>query len=146
MPAPQYDGVQVTIGGKQLVLPPMSAKTARAHWDRIQAMQQPGAMPLPDQLELTTVLVWECLRRNYPDLPFQEVVDHVDVANYDELSAMCFGRGAWLRWVDMQAVLQGNGMAPQTLTTAGAPADGTGAPSTPASPPPPAGDPETSTS
>lgn len=146
MTAPLHDGVQVTIGGEQLVLPPMSAKTARAHWDRIQAMQQPGAMPLPDQLDLTIDLVLACLLRNYPEMTHDRVADHVDVANYDELSAMCFGRGSWLRWVEMQAVLQGNGMAPQTLTTAGAPADGTGAPSTPASPPPPAGDPETSTS
>lgn len=146
MTTPLHDGVQVTIGGEQLVLPPMCAKTARTHWDRIQAMQQPGVMPLPDQLDLAIDLVLACLHRNYPALSRDLVVAHVDVANYDELTAMCFGRGSWLRWVEMQAVLQGNAMAPQTSVTADLPEAGAGAPSTPPSLPPPAGDSPTSAS
>lgn len=134
-----HDGVAITIAGQERVLPPMCSKTARAHWERIQAMQS-GKMDLPDQLELTIDLVHACLLRNHPELVRDQVEQHVDVGNYDELGAMCFGRGAWLRWVEVQAQLSGNVRLPPAPE-----ADGRGASSTPASPPPPAGDSMTST-
>ncbi len=136
-----HDGVAVTLCGQALVLPPMSAKAARQHWDRIKAMQS-GELGLPDQLELTIDLVHACLLRNHPELSREMVEEHVDVGNYDELGAMCFGRGAWLRWVEVQAQLAGNVLPPPATLGAG----GTGASSTPASPPPPAGASATSTS
>lgn len=141
MSAAPHDGVAVTIGGVNRVLAPMLAPTARRLWDRIKAMQS-GSMDLPDQLELTIDMVHACLQRNHPDLSREAVEQHVDVGNYDELGAMCFGRGAWLRWVEVQAQLSGNVPPPPVKTGA----DGRGDSSTPASPPPPAGGSETSTS
>ena len=133
-----HDGVAVRVAGLELVLPPMSAQTAKAHWARITAMQS-GQMDLPDQLELTIDLVHACLLRNHPEVTLEMVEQHVDVGNYDELGAMCFGRGAWLRWVEVQAQLAGNVLPPPAPE-----ADGRGVSSTPASPPPPAGGSETS--
>jgi nitroimidazol reductase NimA-like FMN-containing flavoprotein (pyridoxamine 5'-phosphate oxidase superfamily) len=139
--AVDYDGMPVVIAGKTYILPAMSAKTARRHWERIEKMQQPAGLPLVDQLDLTADLVHECLLRNYPELARNVVDDHIDVSNYAELSAMVFGRGAWLRWVEAQELLRGNWLAPQA-----GPTDGTGVLSTPASPPPLAGDTATSMS
>lgn len=134
----RFPGLPVVLGGRQYVLPPISAKAGKAYWQRIQAMQ---AGTDPDPLGLVADLVVACLRRNYPEVDADEVADLVDMDNMDELSAKVFGAGAFRRWCAMQQpAAEGNAQAPQPTVA------GTGAPSTHPSPPPPDGDGPTSTS
>ena len=146
MPAEQnvkYPGLPVVAGGTTYTMPPLCAADSRRYWSRIQAMQ---AGTEPDPLGLVADLVTACLRRNYPEVVPELVADFVDMDNIDELSSKCFGAGAFKRWAAMQAAAAaadaGNVRAPQPMTT---PA-GTGAPSTPPLPLPPAGDSPTSMS
>jgi hypothetical protein len=139
-----FEGVFVMLGADARILPALSAAAARLHWDRIRAMEQGSE---PDPIGLTVSLVTACLQRNYPEVTQEWVADRVDMENWELLSVAVFGRGAYRRWVDAQKALQaqrgdpeGNLPAPQPMPVAG------GAPSTPASPPQPAGATATSTS
>jgi len=142
--APSLEGLSITLAGQPWVMPSLNAVSARRHWERIRAMETSSE---PDPIGLTVTLVAECLRRNYPTVTDEWVDEHVDMDNWEALSAAVFGRGAFRRWADAQrdrtaneGANPGNAPAPQPL-----PADGTGAPFTPASPPLPAGPSSTST-
>jgi hypothetical protein len=133
------EGLSITLGGRPWVMPSLNATSAKRHWERIQAMENATER---DPIGLTVTLVAECLRRNYPSLSDEWVSDHVDMDNWESLSAAVFGRGAFRRWADKQRArdagdAQGNAEALQIL--------GTGAPSMPALPLPPAGPSSTST-
>jgi hypothetical protein len=136
-PAP---GVDITLGGRCLVMPPMNGGTISQHWDALQAALQSG--DLDAAVSLTRQIAWECLRRNYPTIPAEWVDANVDLDNWEGISQAAIGQGAFRRWLATLAERgdAGNALAPQPPATAG-----TGAPSTPASPPPPAGPSSTST-
>ena len=135
--APKLAGLPVTIDGVEHTMPPLSAATSKRYWDRIVAMQRGEE---PDPLGLTALLVADCLRRNYPEITDDFVAGFVDMDNFDELGAKVFGKGSFARWAQLMAAAEGNAQAPQPTIEAG-----TGAPSTPTSLPPPAGDSPTST-
>lgn len=137
-PQPRLPGLPVRLGGIEYTMPCLNSATARRYWDRINAQQRGEE---PDPLGLTALLVAACLRRNYPEVTDDEVAENVDFDNVDELIVKCFGKGAFSDWCARMAAIEGNAGAPQTTKEAG-----TGAPSTPPSPPPPAGDFPTSTS
>lgn len=123
-------GLPITLGGQAYTMPCINAATSRLYWQRIVAMQSGHE---PDPLGLVAALVLACLRRNYPQLTEDDVEDHLDLDNLDELSTKVFGAGAWAKWCEAQAT-SGNPTAPPATAIAG-----TGAPSTPASPLPPDG-------
>jgi hypothetical protein len=142
--SPSLEGLPITLAGHPWVMPSLNAASARRHWERIRAMETGSEA---DPIGLTVTLVGECLRRNYPAVTDDWVAEHVDMDNWEALSAAVFGRGAFRRWADAQREhatslerAPGNAPAPQPLL-----ADGTGAPSTPASPLPLAGPSNTST-
>lgn len=132
-----HQGLPVELAGVVYTMPSLNAAAAKRYWPRIQAME---ANTEPDPLGLVASLVHACLLRNYPDLPEAVVSENVDMDNFEQLSSKVFGAAAFRKWCDAQAAAQGNAEAPQPQATAG-----TGAPSTPASPPPPGTDSPTST-
>ena len=134
---PSLEGLPVTLAGHAWVMPSLNAASARRHWDRIRAMETGTET---DPIGLTVTLVAECLRRNYPAIAEDWVAEHVDMDNWEALSAAVFGRGAFRRWADAE-VARGNVPALQLVSAAA----GTGAPSMPASPLPPVGPSSTST-
>lgn len=138
--AAPYPGTPVTIGGVVYIVPAMSVSTARQHWDRIEQAQA-GKLTGPDLFDLTLDLLFACLRRNHPEVQIEMVAEHLDVDNHAELNAMCFGRGAWLRWVELNAL--GNGLLALPEGGQGV-TGGSGATSSPPSSPPLAGDSPTS--
>jgi hypothetical protein len=137
MGAPQYPGFPVVIGGVEYTMPALSAKAAKVLWPRMLALQEGKES---DPLGLAAAVAHACLVRNHPELTEEAVAEHVDLDNYEKLLAQSGGKGSFRRWCDQQLAAEGNGR-PQPMAT-----DGTGAPSTPASPLPPGGAGETSTS
>jgi hypothetical protein len=136
-----FEGIFIMLGGLARIIPPLNAVAARRHWERITAMENDQD---PDPIGLTVTLVAECLRRNYPETTDEWVDQHVDMDNWEALSSAVFGRSAFRKWADRQAA-GGNDPALHPLQLLKAAAL-IGAPSTPASPPLPAGATATSTS
>ncbi|MEY2891168.1 MAG: hypothetical protein RJA98_1076 [Pseudomonadota bacterium] len=136
-------GLPVVVGGTSLIMPPLSAREARLHWDRLRALERGEE---ENALEVVALVVHACLQRNYPAITLDEVEEAVDMDNMSELLSKASGQGAFRRWCEQQAALQaadaGN-VATQLQTPVTA---GTGEASMPPSPPSPAGDLPTSTS
>ncbi len=137
---PLVAGTPIQLGGRDYVMPPMSIDDAELYWGRLEAAAAGGLL---NEMKLTATLVTACLRRNYPEVTEADVRPHVDFDNWAALSAAVFGSGSFRAWCDQQRAkaTAGNPLAPQPTAAAG-----TGAPSAPASPPPPAGTSETSAS
>jgi hypothetical protein len=132
------DGLSVILAGLPHVMPPLNGATARKYWDRIKAMETGQEA---DPVGLTITLVAACLRRNYSGITEEWVGEHVDMDNWEGLSAAVFGHGAFRRWADAQAA-QGNDHALQRFNLTAI----SGALSSLASPPSPAGASSTSAS
>ncbi len=128
MGAPQFPGFPVVINGVERTMPALSAKAAKVLWPRMLALQEGKE---PDPLGLAAAVAHACLVRNHPELTEDEVAEHVDLDNYEQLLAQAGGKGSFRRWCDQQVAAEGNAQ-PQPMAT-----DGTGAPFTPASPLPP---------
>lgn len=130
---PRYKGFPLDLPAGTVTVPAMSAGTLEDLEDRINALQA-GTEPRP--VQLVVELLHRCLRRNYPDMSIEPIRDHVDLDNWPELLAMVMGESGYRQWVEIEAAA-GNVRALQiqaTLTTTAT--AGTGAPSTPTSPPP----------
>ncbi len=141
VPGAKFPGLLVTLGDRQLVMPPLNAKAAKAFWPRMLALQTGEER---DILDLGAGVTHACLVRNYPELTRDQVDEWVDLGNVEELLAKAGGEGSFKRWCDQQLAAQaaaGNAM-PQATTAA---TPGTGAPSTPPLPPLPGIDSPTST-
>lgn len=132
------EGLPVILAGLPHVMPPLNGAAAKKYWDRIQAMQTGQEA---DPIGLTITLVTACLRRNYSGITEEWVAEHVDMNNWEGLSAAVFGHGAFRRWADAQAA-QGNAQALQWFDRTAI----SGAVSSLASPPSPAGASSTSAS
>ena len=132
-----HDGIEVKLGGRIYIMPALSAAASKRYWERIEALR---AQRESDPMGLTIQLVAACLSRNYPEIDEAWVEQHLDLDNWESLSTAVFGQKAFRRWIEAQQAAAGNVPAPQPVA---APA-GTGAPSTPVSPPSPAGDTPTS--
>jgi hypothetical protein len=138
----KFAGLEVQLGGTTYVMPPLSAKAAKAYWPRMLALQ---AGTEEDVLDLGAGVAHACLARNYPEITREQVDELVDLGNVEELLAKAGGNGSFKRWTQQQLALQaaeGNAATHPPAPAAG----GTGAASTPASPPPPGGASPTSTS
>lgn len=131
-------GLPVTLNGMELTMPSLNARAARLYWPRVEAFQRGEEA---DPLGLVAAMVHACLQRNYPDITEDDVADGVDMDNLDELAVKVMGKGSFRNWCAQQAKAEAGNVAAPAAATAG-----TGATSTPASPPPPAGALETSTS
>lgn len=116
MSADHYHGVPVVVAGTTYAMPPLSARIARQYWPRLQAFQ---AGDESDPLGLVGEVVLACLRRNYPDIDADAVLDAVDMDNLDSWLARAFGAGTWRQWVDKQRAAAGNAQ-PVEMATPGA--------------------------
>jgi hypothetical protein len=124
-------GVSIILAGQQYVLPPINAATHRLYADRLRAFE---AGEEQDPLGLVACLVQAALRRNYPAIADNLADEYVDIDNANMLMSACMGQRSWRKWLELQAQSE-----LQAGKTPVAMEDGTGAPSTPASPPPPDG-------
>ncbi len=80
-----HEGVQITLGGKQFVLPPMSLVTRKKDISTRKAMAD-GYDELMEQDLLLEVIV-ETLQRNYPDVTTAAIEPLTDFAELVEAYA-----------------------------------------------------------
>jgi hypothetical protein len=92
------DGKPFVIGGRELIVPPLSVALARKHRDIIDAL---GAKSQFDTLLDMSVLIHAALARNYDDVSLEFVQEWVDFGNCAALMQALFG----------QALQPGNGPA-----------------------------------
>ncbi|MDP3650524.1 MAG: hypothetical protein Q8R67_02465 [Rhodoferax sp.] len=71
------DGVDVLLGGVIYILPPCSLATLKRHTKGIDAMQRSSFDFSEASVDTILNLVFEALRRNYPDITPEFVAEHL---------------------------------------------------------------------
>lgn len=75
----EHEGVVVTLGKRQYVLPPMTIKTRRMEIATRKALEQ--AYNEASEQDLMVAVLHETLKRNYPSM----LIDVVESATYDQI-------------------------------------------------------------
>lgn len=134
MDDPRFSGVDVSIGGTVRTVPPLGIRKLRVMLPRIQSMEfDASGLPTEASEETAYDLIHAALKRNYPDLDREELIDALDIFSFPKaLDAVMGGSGL----VKVPAGNASRAPVPQS----------TGMPSTPASAPSSDGPGSTSTS
>lgn len=78
MPAPDFEGFDLKLGGTAYVLPPLSFKAMKASKARLRAIADATSQD-PDEMQDAFVdVIHAALRRNYPEMPRDLVEDSLD--------------------------------------------------------------------
>jgi hypothetical protein len=122
------DGVQIRMGGREFLVPPLNLKTIRRLEPKLANLSTVNPSD-PSNLDDVVEIVHAALSRNYPDLGRDEIEDLLDMGNLNEV---------------IVAIMGISGLKKKSTIDPGSPSDG--GTSTGTSPPAPAGDGATSTS
>jgi len=78
-----FEGVPMTIGGRDFMVPALSLKQVRALRQEIESLTAipPGGAITDKQIETTVSLVHAALSRNYPALTLDQVFEMIDLRN-----------------------------------------------------------------
>jgi hypothetical protein len=111
----KFKGIKLTLGGKDLVVPPLNFRSLQQLQDRLATFS--GGVD-PESINLVVDATHEALKRNYPDMTRDDVIDGLDLENMLGV---------------MEAVMDVSGMKRKAMEAAeAAPADpSTGPSSTP---------------
>jgi hypothetical protein len=92
-PAPRFAGQDVNLGGTNFVVPPLALGALKTLLPKIQKLSI-GADGVPDlsQVEDLLEVCLAALRRNYPELTLVELVDIVDLVNFQPLVKAVMGQ------------------------------------------------------
>jgi hypothetical protein len=77
----KYDGITITLAGKDYVAPPMNLRTLQKFAPQLGAIMSGNGAETLENVGAIIEVVHACLIRNYPDLTIDDVADMLDVAN-----------------------------------------------------------------
>lgn len=78
-------GVEITLGRKQLIMPPCGMNVLSKNWAQIQSLQNGGAVDAA-QITLVIDIVHGAVKRNYPEISRAEVEEHITLDNLQDLT------------------------------------------------------------
>lgn len=120
-------GTRILLGGAERVVPVLNLALSRKHWATLEAI----ASSEDDVINngRLAALVGDNLRRIDPSITDEQVEEWLDMDTLPAVYAAMKGQGAYRQWCEAYVAALGNAPAPQS------PSPGTGAPSSPPSPP-----------
>lgn len=74
----KFKGIKLTLGGRDLVVPPLNFRSLQQLQERLAKFS--GGVD-PESLDIVVDSTWEALKRNYPELTRDEVIDFLDLEN-----------------------------------------------------------------
>lgn len=77
----KYPGAKITLGGKEYIMPAMSLRSIKEKVGAINDISAKGGVPTPEDVDVMAELVHTCLKRNYPDIELDFILDSVDMGN-----------------------------------------------------------------
>jgi hypothetical protein len=89
MTEPRFEGVKITLGGREFVVPPLNFKSLRKFLPHIQAVQTESD---PEKMmDLYEEILQSALARNYPEITKEELDEVLDFSNIQEVFAAIMG-------------------------------------------------------
>lgn len=113
-PKNKRGGAWITFGTEAYRVPPLAFASVQELQGRIAAMQgMTGGQPSQDQMDTVVDVVFAAIKRNYPDMPREQIADMLDLQNYQEVL------GAVLNIAGFKAATPGepSGEAPASIGT-----------------------------
>ena len=81
---PKFEGLPITIGGTEYIVPPLSFKQVKALQPEIEKLSKITAESATNSTEATEVMIkiiHSALQRNYPELTVEALEDMLDLGN-----------------------------------------------------------------
>lgn len=89
-------GVQMDMGGTQYTVPPLNLRIFFAHESDIDVLTHPGQNGTVAYTKAAVAVLHECLKRNYPDIGIDVLMDAVDYPQLPSLIAAIFGQSGFV--------------------------------------------------
>lgn len=83
-------GQAVVLGGREYIVPPLTLYWVRHFAERLKALDLSGGMD-PDKLDLIAQVVHAALKRNYPGMTFDELLEQIDLGNVQRVFEAVMG-------------------------------------------------------
>lgn len=77
-------GVEMELGGEMKTIPPLSLGAVQRLLPKLQAFQKDGTMT-DENMSLIADVVGSALRRNYPETTNEQVLDMLDMENFQPI-------------------------------------------------------------
>jgi hypothetical protein len=85
-------GLEITMGGKDWVIPALTLKQVREIHPRLIALDLKNDPLSGEAIDVAIDLVHLGMSRNYPEITREEVGELVDMANFPKIAAYLLGR------------------------------------------------------
>lgn len=88
-------GQQVNIGGTEYTVPPLNLRLFFEHKDNINVLTHPGAHDIVEYTNAAIAVLHDCLKRNYPDVSRDSLLDGVEYPDLPRLVGVIFGQSGF---------------------------------------------------
>lgn len=85
------DGVTITMGGAEYIVPPLTFRQLRALQKNIETLGKVESSISSDQMESICTLVYTALSRNYPKFKKSDLEDLLDLGNVGKIIGAIMG-------------------------------------------------------
>jgi hypothetical protein len=82
---PKYEGVPVYLDGREYIVPSLSVRQFREHYAKLTAPQAAGET-VAQFLEDRIPIICAALRRNYPGVTEDQLLDIIDLGSFDVIT------------------------------------------------------------
>lgn len=89
-------GISVNLGGTDYTVPPLNLRLFFAHEKDIETLTHPAASGTVEYTKAAVTVLHECLKRNYPDMDRDALLDAVDYPQLPGLIAAIFGQSGFV--------------------------------------------------
>lgn len=87
MTVPKIKGIEFDFGGEVLVIPPLSLGSLEVLQDRLATLSTVASALEPAAVKTVVDAAYAALRRNYPEITREQVMDLIDVGNMQDVMA-----------------------------------------------------------
>ena len=89
-------GITINLGGTEYTVPPLNLRLFFAHEKDIDTLTHPAGSGTAEYTKAAVTVLHECLKRNYPELSKDALLDAVDYPQLPALIAAIFGQSGFV--------------------------------------------------
>lgn len=96
-PVKNKGGVWVVLGGDEYQIPPLNFGAIQALQDKMKVIQGMSGVPTMEQMRVVAEVVQMAMKRNYPDITVDEIVEMLDLGNFMKVFDALLGQSGYTK-------------------------------------------------
>lgn len=96
-PVNSKGGIWVVLGGSEYQIPPLNFGAIQALQDKMKTIQGMSGVPTPEQMRVVAEVVQMAMKRNYPEITVDEIVDVLDLGNFRQVFDALLGMSGYTK-------------------------------------------------